>query len=416
MQVKEFWRLVSEKKLRRLLALRWSGQLTDGIFQSGLASFVLFSPERQASAMAAALGFTVVLLPYSVVGPLVGTILDKYPRQRIAFFANTFRVAILLLISFLIFSGIGGFLLVAAVLLAFAANRLLLAGLSAGLPLMIDRERLIGANAIAVTGGSIFLVLGGGIGLAIRRALDQIGNADKSDGALLLIAASGYFIAMLLSTRIGKFELGPLPHEERTTHALREGIIFLRRHNDAARGIFATSIQRGGLTALIIVALLLERNVFHNPNDPEAGLAGVGLALSIAAVGVALGAVIAPYGAERFGRHKWMRYMAFGSAATPIILGLAQDVSALYLTAFVASMCGQSMKVTNDALVQSKITDDFRGRTFAIYDTTTNTAIVISALLAAIATPNSGQTLLVPAVISLVYLALGLFVIRPPRM
>jgi MFS family permease len=413
--VKEFWRLVSEKNLRRLLALRWSGQLTDGIFQSGLASFVLFSPERQASAMAAALGFTVVLLPYSIVGPLVGTVLDKFPRQRIAFFANTFRVLILIFISYLVFTGIGGVLLVISVLFAFAANRLLLAGLSAGLPLMIDRTRLIGANAIAVTGGSIFLVLGGGVGLTIRQALNQIGNADKSDGVLLMVAAFGYFLAMLLSTRIKKFELGPLPHEDKTTHALREGIAFLRQHNDAARGIFATSIQRGGLTALIIVALLLERNTFHDPTDSEAGLAGVGLALSIAAVGVALGAVIAPYGAGKFGRHRWIRYMAYGSAITPFYLGLAQNVTALYVTAFVASMCGQSMKVTNDALVQSKITDDFRGRTFAIYDTTTNTAIVVSALSAAIATPNSGQTLLVPTAISLIYLALGLFVLRPPR-
>ncbi len=413
--MREFWRLVSEKNLRKLLALRWSGQLTDGIFQSGLASFVLFSPERQASAMAAALGFTVVLLPYSVVGPLVGTVLDKYSRQRIALFANSFRALILIFISYLVFTGIGGVLLVITVLFAFAANRLLLAGLSAGLPLMIDRTRLIGANAIAVTGGSIFLVLGGGIGLTLRQALDSLGNADKSDGALLLIAAFGYFVAMLLSTRIKKFELGPLPHEDRTANALREGIAFLRRHNDAARGILATSIQRGGLTALIIVALLLERNTFHNSADPEAGLAGVGLALSIAAVGVGLGAVIAPYAAEKFGRHRWIRYMAFGSAITPVILGIAQNVTALYVTAFVASMCGQSMKVTNDALVQSKITDDFRGRTFAIYDTTTNTAIVISALLAAIATPNSGQTLLVPTAISLIYLAVGLFLLRPPR-
>lgn len=413
--MREFWRLVSEKNLRKLLALRWSGQLTDGIFQSGLASFVLFSPERQASAMAAALGFTVVLLPYSVVGPLVGTVLDKYSRQRIALFANSFRALILIFISYLVFTGIGGVLLVITVLFAFAANRLLLAGLSAGLPLMIDRTRLIGANAIAVTGGSIFLVLGGGIGLTLRQALDSLGNADKSDGALLLIAAFGYFVAMLLSTRIKKFELGPLPHEDRTENALREGIAFLRRHNDAACGILATSIQRGGLTALIIVALLLERNTFHNSADPEAGLAGVGLALSIAAVGVGLGAVIAPYAAEKFGRHRWIRYMAFGSAITPVILGIAQNVTALYVTAFVASMCGQSMKVTNDALVQSKITDDFRGRTFAIYDTTTNTAIVISALLAAIATPDSGQTLLVPTAISLIYLAVGLFLLRPPR-
>ena len=413
--MREIWRLFTEKSLRPLLTLRWTGQLSDGLFQSGLASFVLFSPERGASAMAAALGFTVVLLPYSLIGPLVGTVLDKFARQRIAFYTNLFRSFALLIVATLVFKGITGVALVLTVLLAFAANRLLLAGLSAGLPLMIDRTRLIGANALAVTGGSIFLVLGGGAGLMVRRALDKIGNADRADGILLLIAAVGYLISTYLATRINKNQLGPLPHESSSKNSLREGFTFLRRHSDAARGIIATAIQRGGLTALIIVVLLLERNTFHKSSDPEAGLAGVGLALTIAAIGVGVGAIIAPYAAEKFGRHNWIRYMAFGSAVTPVFVGLFQNVTSVYLAAFIASACGQSMKVTNDALVQSKITDDFRGRAFAIYDTATNSAIVICSLLAALFTPDSGETLVVPAAISLIYLALGLFVLRPPR-
>ena len=53
---------ILDAKLFRLLRVRWTGQLTDGIFQSALASFVLFSPERQASAVNAAVAFAVVLL------------------------------------------------------------------------------------------------------------------------------------------------------------------------------------------------------------------------------------------------------------------------------------------------------------------------------------------------------------------
>jgi hypothetical protein len=60
------WQLLRDRKLFRLLRIRWSGQITDGIFQSALASFILFSPERQASAVNAAVAFAVVLLPYSV--------------------------------------------------------------------------------------------------------------------------------------------------------------------------------------------------------------------------------------------------------------------------------------------------------------------------------------------------------------
>ena len=67
----------------RLIAIRWMGQGTDGLYQSALAAFLLFSPERAASAQSAAVAFAVVLLPYSLVGPVVGTVLDKYSRRQI---------------------------------------------------------------------------------------------------------------------------------------------------------------------------------------------------------------------------------------------------------------------------------------------------------------------------------------------
>jgi len=97
--MQEFFALLLHPRLRKLLAVRWTGQLTDGIFQSALASFVLFSPERQPSAMAAALGFAVVLTPYSIVGPFVGTILDRIARQRAILIANVLRSFDLILIA-----------------------------------------------------------------------------------------------------------------------------------------------------------------------------------------------------------------------------------------------------------------------------------------------------------------------------
>ena len=130
------WQLLGDKKLFRLLRVRWSGQFTDGLFQSALASFVLFSPERQASATNAAVAFAVVLLPYSVIGPFVGTLLDRFSRQRAILFSNLSRSANLLVIAFLIYNDYNGTVITAFVLIAFGVNRLILAGLSAGIPLM----------------------------------------------------------------------------------------------------------------------------------------------------------------------------------------------------------------------------------------------------------------------------------------
>lgn len=416
-----FWELLRHPRLSRLLGVRWSGQATDGLFQSALASFVLFSPERQADALSAAIAFAVVLLPYSLVGPFVGTILDRVSRQRALLFSNLARSTNLLIVASLVFTGQTGVLLTVFVLIAFGINRLILAGLSAGLPLVIDTKSLISANALAVTGGSVLVVLGGGLGVAIRNIFDGLAVADHADAIMILFASGGYLTAALLTLQLGKREIGPLPHEVKEAsfkegiNEMREGFAFLRTHQDAIRGIIATAVQRGGITALTLTALLLERNTFNSPSDPEAGLKGFGIVLTIAGVGITIGALTAPYGVRRFGRHRWIKWSLLLGAAGPIFLVVSQTEIALALTGFFVALCGQNVKVTNDALVQSKIDDYYRGRVFAVYDVMVNGAIVSGGLIAALMLPTSGVTPWVPALVSTIYLLVALRLLRPKK-
>jgi hypothetical protein len=395
--------------------------MTDGVFQSALASFVLFSPERQANALSAAIGFAVVLLPYSIVGPFVGTILDRVSRQRALFFANLARSANLLIVALFVFSGTTGVALTVVVLVAFGINRLILAALSAGLPLLIDSKSLITANAIAVTGGSVLVVLGGGIGVGVRALVDGAALADQADSLLILLASAGYFTAAMLSGRLSKYEIGPMEHEKAAASItqgfidMKEGIDFLRKNTDTARGIAATAVHRGGLTALTLTALLLERNTFNDPSRPEDGLQGFGIALTIAGIGVFLGAFLAPYGVARFGRHSWIKFAMFASAFSPIFLAVWQTEIALSITAFLTAFFGQNIKVTNDALVQSKIDDYYRGRVFAVYDVVVNSAIVSGGLIAALLLPTSGVTAKVPLFVMSAYLLVALITLRPSK-
>jgi MFS family permease len=412
------WQLLTDHKFSRLLRVRWTGQMTDGVFQSALASFVIFSPERQANALSAALAFAVVLLPYSIIGPFVGTILDRVSRQRAIAYSNLARALTLAVVSFLIFEGQTGIVLTVFVLVAFGVNRLILAGLSAGIPLMIVNKYLISANALAVTGGSVCVVLGGGIGLGLRRLLDGLTTADHADGYIILIGAIGYLLAALFAATLKKKEIGPLEHEIKNASfsqgliEMREGIKFLRQNIDTARGIGAVAVHRGGMTALTLIALLLERNTFHDPADNEAGLAGLSFTLSIAACGFVVGAVIAPYGVKRVGRHHWMRFAMVASTLGPLFIVFTRTPLTLSFAAFLTALFGQSLKVTNDALVQSKIDDIYRGRVFSVYDVVVNGAIVSGAVIAALMLPNTGDTFLVPLIVAVLYLTAGLRLLR----
>ena len=198
------WPVSKGSRLNRILTIRWSGQLTDGLFQSALASFVLFSPERAPNAISAALAFAVVLLPYSLIGPYVGIFLDRFSRQRIIRNCNYLRAANLLIIAWLVNSGSTGIVLTLFVLFAFGVNRLILSGLSAGLPLLVKREELIAANALAVTGGTIWVVIGGGIGIGIKNLLSQNSDADFADAVLQLLAefqVPAHYLAIEITER-----------------------------------------------------------------------------------------------------------------------------------------------------------------------------------------------------------------------
>ena len=402
------WPVSKGSRLNRILTIRWSGQLTDGLFQSALASFVLFSPERAPNAISAALAFAVVLLPYSLIGPYVGIFLDRFSRQRIIRNCNYIRAANLLIIAWLVNSSSTGIVLTLFVLFAFGVNRLILSGLSAGLPLLVKKEELIAANALAVTGGTIWVVIGGGIGIGIKNLLSQNSDADFADAVVILIASLGFLTAALACFRLNKYEIGPLEHEvsaeSRGYKEVLEGLMILRSHSDALRGILSIGIQRGGITALTLMALLLERNSFNDPADPDAGLAGFGMALAIAGIGIGLGAIISPYGVIKFGRHRWMRLLMFLCIPPLLIYAAGINEISMIGSAFLVGFCGQGIKVTNDALVQSKITDEYRGRVFAFYDVAVNAGIVTGAIGAALILPDNGVTAYLPITIALFYL------------
>lgn len=402
------WPVAKGSRLNRILTVRWTGQFTDGLFQSALASFVLFSPERAPNAVSAALAFSVVLLPYSLIGPYVGTFLDRYSRQRIIRNCNYLRALDLLVIAWLVSNGETGIVLTLFVLFAFGINRLILAGLSAGLPLLVKKEELIAANALAVTGGTIWVVIGGGVGIAVKNFVDKTYGTDFADSVVIILAVLGFLSAALSCFRLTKKEIGPLPHEvpeeNKGFKEILEGLKILRRHPDALRGIFAVGMQRSGITALTLMALLLERNTFNDPTNPDAGLAGFGRALAIAGIGIGLGAIISPYGVLKFGRHKWMRILMFACIPPLLIYAFSVNEITMIGSAFFVGLCGQGIKVTNDALVQSKINDEYRGRVFAFYDVAVNAGIVIGAIGAALLLPDSGVTSLLPFVIALVYL------------
>ncbi|OOK75394.1 transmembrane secretion effector family protein [Mycobacterium kansasii] len=144
----------------RLLQLRIASQFGDGLFQAGLAGALLFNPDRATDPMAIARAFAVLFLPYSLLGPFAGALMDRWDRRLVLVGASIGRLAFIAGIgAILAFRG-GDLLLLIGALLANGLARFVASGLSASLPHVVPREQVVTMNSVATASGAVAAFLG----------------------------------------------------------------------------------------------------------------------------------------------------------------------------------------------------------------------------------------------------------------
>ncbi len=407
--------LFADRGFRRLLGTRLVSQLADGILQAGLASYVLFSPERKATGAAIAASFAVLLLPYSVVGPFVGVLLDRWRRRQILVFSNVLRAALVALLAVQVAADKTGFVFVVTALVTLGVNRFYLSALSAALPHVTTPRLLVSANALVTTAGTICVAIGAGIGLGARVVL---GSSTRGSMGVVLVAGGGYLLAAAIAATMQRDLLGPDPvasaDGRATVHheTVREGVSYLHRCRPAWNAFAALGVVRLAFGALTVVVVLLQRQYFHAQADTNGGLAGVGLTFAALGVGVPIGALVTPASVRRWGAVVWVPVMMIVAGAALVVLALVLRPAVLVATAFVLGLTAQAVKVCVDSIVQANVDDQHRGLVFALYDVLFNAAFVAAAALAAFVVPADGRS---PGVLVVTALALTLAGLRYRR-
>ena len=158
---------------RTLLGIRLISQTGDGMVQAGLATVFFFAPQNMTTAPGVASALVVMLLPFSVVGPFTGPFIDRWRRRQTLLAGNLLRAGLIVATALVMQTAGVGIGVYALVLVALGVNRFLLSVLSAGLPRIIDRERLLVANSIVPTLGGAATALGMVIGILLRLLLPR---------------------------------------------------------------------------------------------------------------------------------------------------------------------------------------------------------------------------------------------------
>lgn len=295
----------------------------------------------------------VQLLPIAIVGPMAGVIVDRHDRRRIMIAADLVRgVAILGLL--LADSASTVWLAYAAVAVSVGATGFFEPARSSTIPMIVDKDDLVRANALSTATWSAMLAVGASLGGLVTALVGR--------DAAFLINSLSFFVSAVLIAGIRMPARRP-----RETHGgfreLIEGLAYMRSHP----AVGSVALVKGGWS--IAGGALLLLTVFGERIFPIGGSAAAGIGVLYAArgVGAAGGAIlvnqIVGRNPLRLRRAIGPAYFAAGTAYAT--LAIAPNIWSAAATVVAAHVFGSLLWVASSVMLQLTVPDRYRGRVFA---------------------------------------------------
>ena len=394
--LRQVWR---HDRFRKLVAVRVASQAADGTVQVGMASYVLFSPQSQPNAWAIAAVLAITLLPFSVIGPFVSLVLDRWSRQRVVVVVDSIRCLVTLAIAALVATGSRSAgvstALFGLLLVAMSLNRFVLAGLSAGLHYTVDEDEFLTASSVVPTIGPLGVVIGAVLAGAGRLILGRFIAPHLADAVVFCIAAALFVCSVLLASRIGRSDLGPEPGLPQTTASqiwtgLMAAFAHLRDRPAARLALQVLGAQRVAFGFIMVATILGYRNYFHTLDDVPGAMADLSVWAAVTGVGFILATAFVPQLTGRLGLRTTAIVLLGALAVVQVLPGSIFTKMALLVASFLLGLLAQSFKICVDTLVHAHVDADMKGRVFTIYDMVFNGAFVVAAVLAALVLPVEG--------------------------
>ncbi|GLP81566.1 MFS transporter [Mycobacterium antarcticum] len=376
---------------RRLLELRAVSLFGDGLFQGGLAGALLFNPERAASPWAIAGAFAVLFLPYSLLGPFAGALLDRWDRRLVLVVATSARLGLILVVATLLAIGASDLTILCGALIVNGFNRFVSSGLSAALPHVVPRDQVVTLNSVATAVGAASTFLGANFMLVPRWL---VGTGDSGSATVIFIVAIPVALALWLAYRFEPRVLGP-DDSKRAVHGsvayvVATGwgygvrtVLRVRTVGATLAGLAAHRIVFGVNTLLVLV-------IVRHTGSMDVG--GFGIAVVFVAstgLGSFLANFVTPPAVRRWGR--------YGTANGALALAAAIQLGAAWLyvpmmvaCGFLLGAAGQVVKLCADSAMQIDVDDAMRGHVFTVQDSVFWLSFVAAIGAAAALIPGDG--------------------------
>jgi MFS family permease len=400
--------VLAGRDFRRLFATRLISQAGDGIVTAGVGTYVFFNATTFPSPAAGAAAFAVLYLPYSLIGPFAGVLIDRWSRRQILVWSALLRSVFVTLTAAAMALGNRGALLYAAVLLVLGVNRFFLSALSAALPHVVAEDRLVMANSVSPTAGGISATVGGVIALGLNVAT---GNTERGAAVTLLAGGVCYVAASVIAATLARDRLGPVRPDGPPSRGamsgefasvaagLADGARYVARRRGPAAALGATGGFSLVFGPLFLMAVLLYRNYFYRSSVSVAE-GHFGLLVVLAGIGYGCAALLTPPATRRMTKPAWITLLLAVSAVVTLALGETFLQLAFLAIGFCLYLTRQGVAICAVTILQEEVDDAYRGRVFAFYDMMFNAAYVAGAALSVAVMPDSGHSPLLIALVA----------------
>jgi MFS family permease len=269
---------------RTLVSGQALGQLGDGLTQIAFAQLVVFDIGRGASPGRIAGILAVTLLPFSLVGPLGGVLIDRWDRRRTLIVASLCRAS-LAAVAIAAAALRSEVLAYTGVVLLLSSSRFVLDAKGAVLPRTVEARDLVRANAISGLVGMTAAFIG-----AVGGAM----FVSWSVMAGFLLGAGAYVAASVCFARLPAVGGGTRTDTVaavvvQLARELRTGAAVIVRTPDLRRPLAAVSLHRLLLGAGFVLLVLVADHRYHLQAS------GYGLAIAVTGAAAVVGTVSAPW-------------------------------------------------------------------------------------------------------------------------
>ena len=386
-----------------LLGAQVAAQAGDGIVQAALAKYIAFGGQEGFDLEGARSPDELlrialyIFVPYTILSPFFGVVIDRWDRRRLLVLANGLRAVVVALVALWGIEQVGDAALFVAFLLTLSSTRVVLATKSAALPSTLGGKDLVVGNAVSQMLGALFQI--GGVAFALVAA----GILEVTPIVLVgcAVYAAGAVLALWMDKASDARPRSSLRKEVgRVVSNIVAGFREVSQHPKAAASITTYFWLRLLWSFSIAAVGFVARDLLADDDFAIAILTGGALA---AGGGLGFLAARALHERARTSAHLVMGSAVMAGIAM-LVLGPLKFQAAIALLMFFLGFGFFLGKISLDTMVQEALGDDFRGRAFSLYDIAYNLAWVVAAAILKLFWADAGQSALIAAV-GLVFLA-----------